>query len=83
MIVTIVSKKGQVVIPVEIRRKYNLQQGDRLAVKDMDGRIVLEPLERYPLLSLRGAFKDGPSLTRALLAERAAERAKEAGPARE
>ncbi len=82
MIVTIVSKKGQIVIPAVIRQKYNLKQGDRLAIKDLDGRIVLEPLDRYPLLAMRGAFKDGPCLTKMLLVERSAERSREAGKSR-
>ncbi|MDI6637515.1 MAG: AbrB/MazE/SpoVT family DNA-binding domain-containing protein [Bacillota bacterium] len=71
------SRKGQIVIPVKIRRKYNLRQGDRFLVRDKGGTIILEPLERHPLLGLRGAFKEKKDLVGALLRERHAERARE------
>jgi len=44
MIVT-VSSKGQVVIPAEIRRKFGLRKGKRLAVFVEDEKIVLKPVE--------------------------------------
>jgi len=37
------STKGQVVLPVQIRRKLGLQPGDRLDTKVEEGRIVLTP----------------------------------------
>ncbi|MDP2872574.1 MAG: AbrB/MazE/SpoVT family DNA-binding domain-containing protein, partial [Bacillota bacterium] len=77
--VTIVklSAKGQLVIPSEIREKYDLRKGDRFQVREEAGAIVLQPLERHPALELRGAFKGKPSLTEALLRERRADRARE------
>jgi AbrB family looped-hinge helix DNA binding protein len=53
------SSTGQLVIPSEIRDKYDLRKGDRFLVRDVGGKIVLEPLPRHPLLELRGAFKSG------------------------
>jgi AbrB family looped-hinge helix DNA binding protein len=73
------SGKGQVVIPKEIRQKYNLKKGDRLLVREASGKIILEITERHPILSLRGAFKGKGSLTHALLEERRTERRMEAG----
>ncbi len=77
MTVIRLSGKGQLVIPSEIRDKYNLRKGDRLLVREEAGEIVLRPLERHPLLDLRGAYKGEASLTEALIRERQAERAKE------
>ncbi|HHW25873.1 MAG TPA: AbrB/MazE/SpoVT family DNA-binding domain-containing protein [Firmicutes bacterium] len=71
------SDKGQVVIPAEIRQKYDLQKGDRFLVKDENGRITLTRLERHPLLGLRGAYKGQVDLTSELLKERRAERERE------
>lgn len=70
------SGKGQIVIPKQIRQKYNLRQGDRFMVKDENGKIILEPMERYPLLQLRGAFKGKRRLTQILLQERRLEKAR-------
>ena len=71
------SDKGQVVIPSEIRQKYNLQKGDRFLVKDENGSITLTRLERHPLLGLRGAYKGQGDLTSALLKERRSDRDRE------
>ncbi|RJQ09530.1 MAG: AbrB/MazE/SpoVT family DNA-binding domain-containing protein [Bacillota bacterium] len=71
------SGKGQLVIPSEIRNKYNLRKGDRFLVREEAGEIVLRPLERHPLLELRGAYKGPSSLAEALIRERQSERAKE------
>ena len=79
MTITTLSKKGQLVIPGDIRRRHSLKQGDRFLVKYEEGKIILEPLERYPILRLRGAFKGKASLTQALLQERRLERAREDG----
>jgi len=73
------SGKGQLVIPSEIRAKYNLRKGDRFLVRDRAGEIVLQPLERHPFLDLRGAYKGETSLTEALVRERQKDRAKEDG----
>jgi AbrB family looped-hinge helix DNA binding protein len=69
-----ISGKGQIVIPREIRQKYDLKKGDRLLVTAENDRIILEKTERHPILGLRGALKGRRSLTRALLEERKAEK---------
>ena len=72
-----ISSKGQIVIPRTVREKLDLRQGDQLSIGVADGKIILEPLERHPLLVLQGALKEGNSLTEALLDERRRDRAKE------
>lgn len=74
-----ISEKGQICIPVSLRRRYGLKKGDRLALEEVDGAIVLRPLPRHPLLALRGRLKGagGERLTDLLLKERAAERERE------
>ncbi len=47
-----VTRKGQVTIPVEQRRKYCIKQGMRLLVKDSDQGILLSPVT--PLEDLAG-----------------------------
>ena len=75
----IISEKGQICLPASIRKRLGLQKGDRLAVEESDGAIILHPLPRHPLLALRGKFKtlEGEKLTELLLQERLAERERE------
>jgi AbrB family looped-hinge helix DNA binding protein len=77
MTIVKLSAKGQLVIPSEIRERYDLRRGDRFLVREEAGAIVLQPLGRHPVLDLRGVLKGGPSLTQALLEERRADRARE------
>lgn len=74
-----ISEKGQISIPVALRRRYGLKKGDRLAVEEAGGAIVLRPLPRHPFLALRGRLKgaDTERLTDLLLKERAADRERE------
>ena len=72
------SVKGQVVIPLEIRRKIGLKPGDMVQVALVGGRkVTIEPVPEDPIEAACGMLRDGPSLTAALLAERKAERAYE------
>ena len=42
MAATKMTRKGQVTIPIEIRQKLHLEEGDILAVREEDGKVVLE-----------------------------------------
>ena len=69
---TTLTKRGQTAVPVEIRKRYKLKEGDTLAWID-DGktiRVVFLPAE--PVKALKGSGK-GHKLTERLLAERRAE----------
>ncbi|MEW6772356.1 MAG: AbrB/MazE/SpoVT family DNA-binding domain-containing protein, partial [Bacillota bacterium] len=44
---TVVSSRGQVVIPVEARKKLNIKEGDILSVQvEEGGRIVMKPARK-------------------------------------
>ena len=55
-LLTVVTRKGQVTIPAELRKALNLKQGDRVAfVLEPEGMVRLTT-PRYPTIaSLRGA----------------------------
>jgi AbrB family looped-hinge helix DNA binding protein len=73
---TVVSSKGQVVIPSALRRKYDIKKGTKVEVTDRDGRIVLEPVNRGTIRRLRGILK-GTRALEDLMADRARDREKE------
>lgn len=74
-----ISEKGQISIPILLRKRYGLKKGDKLAVEENDGAIILRPLPRNPLLCLRGIYRSEghEKLTDLLLKERGAERKRE------
>ena len=52
-----VTSKGQITLPIEIRRALRLRAGDRVSFRTTrDGSVVVEP-ETVDLLSLRGSVR--------------------------
>ena len=77
MPVVTTSSRGQIVIPREVRRKLNIVQGKKILIKAEKDRAILFPLPDDPVEHFCGIFKDGPSLTKALLAERKKDKGRE------
>jgi AbrB family looped-hinge helix DNA binding protein len=74
-----VSNKGWVVIPAELRKKYNLHPGTEVIIVDYGGVLSIIPALDNPVKQGRGLLKDLPSLTKDLLQERKQEKSRESG----
>lgn len=70
MSIVTTSTKGQVVIPKEEREKIGLKPGTKVMVKAVDDHVEIYPLPEDPIEYFCGIFKEGPSLTEALLKDR-------------
>ena len=75
----VVSNKGWVVIPAELRKKYNLLPGTEVIIIDYGGVLSIIPALKNPVKQGRGLLKGLPSLTKDLLQERKREKSREAG----
>lgn len=69
-----VSEKGWIVIPAELRKKYNLHPGAEVTVVDYGGVLALVPVMAKPIRQAAGMLKGRTSLTRALLSDHRRER---------
>ncbi len=65
--------KGQLVIPVSIRKKLGLKPGDSVKLFDYDGAIHIIPSSRNPVEEATGILPRRPSLSKKLLKDRARE----------
>ena len=55
-VVSTITSKGQITVPVEVRRRLGLSTGDKLAfVIGVDGAVHVRPLAYPTIASLRGA----------------------------
>lgn len=72
---TIATSKGQIVIPSAIRQKFGIKEGTRIqiTVNDKAHEIILKPITREYVHSIRGKFR-GKGLLKALMADRKKER---------
>ena len=73
----VISEKGWVVIPAELRRKYALKPGSMVQIVDYGGVLALVPTLADPIKQAAGMLKGKRSLTQSLLAERRADRRRE------
>ena len=77
---TLISSKGQVVIPAELRERFGLEKGTPATWTEEQGRLVLTPITKQRLREIRGFLKPAPSepsMFEELFAERQRERKRE------
>jgi AbrB family looped-hinge helix DNA binding protein len=74
---TTATTKGQIVIPAEIRRKFGINKGTRIRIEvDEEAKqIILKPITRESVASLRGKYR-GKKLLKSLMADRKWERSR-------
>lgn len=53
---TLLSSKGQVIIPKAIRTHHNWSPGTRFLVEDVQGGVLLKPLNIFPLTDLQSGL---------------------------
>lgn len=72
---TTATTKGQVVIPSSVRKRLGIKSGTRIKVEldEENGQIILRPITREYIHSLRGRLK-GKGLLEELAAEKERER---------
>jgi len=68
-----VTTKGQIVIPVELRRKYKITPGTRINILDDGEHIIMTPITPEYVRSLRGSLKGSRAL-KILMQERQLEK---------
>jgi len=72
---TTATSKGQIVIPSSVRRKFGIKEGTRIQIEvdEIANEIILKPITREFIHSLRGKF-EGKGLLDELMAEKQRER---------
>jgi AbrB family looped-hinge helix DNA binding protein len=76
----VISSKGQVIIPAELREELGLERGTPATWAREKGRLILTPITKQRIREIRGFLKPGPgepSMFEELFAERERERKRE------
>ena len=71
---SVVTTKGQLVIPARIRRRHGIKRGTRVCLIEQGELIVLRPLTREYFQKTAGMLGTGGKVLKALLEDRKRER---------
>jgi AbrB family looped-hinge helix DNA binding protein len=64
---TVVTTKGQIVIPAKLRRKFGIKRGTQVYVYDRDGEIIIKPITDEYIQKMAGVTGTKGKLLKALL----------------
>jgi len=70
----VVTAKGQIVIPVELRRKLGINKGTQVCVYERNGEIAIKPITDDYLRNMAGMAGTKGKLLKALMEGKARER---------
>jgi len=68
---TIVTVKGQIVIPSKLRQKFGIKKGTQVYVYERDGEIAIKPITDDYIRNMAGMAGTKGKLLKALMAEKA------------
>lgn len=78
MTTTIVTTKGQIVIPSKIRKRLHIKKGTRLFIEEKDDTLVLMAVTPEYFEKMAGILGTEGKLSKALIEERRRDREREA-----
>ncbi|MCZ6624763.1 MAG: AbrB/MazE/SpoVT family DNA-binding domain-containing protein [Deltaproteobacteria bacterium] len=71
---SVVTVKGQVVIPSKLRRKFNIKKGTQVYLYERNGEIIIKPITDEYIQKMAGMAGTKGKLLKALMKEKAKER---------
>ncbi|MCX8094122.1 MAG: AbrB/MazE/SpoVT family DNA-binding domain-containing protein [Candidatus Goldbacteria bacterium] len=77
MTTTVVTTKGQIVIPSKMRKKLKIKKGTKLYIEEKEDGLLLKPITSEYFKKIAGILQTRGKLSNALLKEREKDREKE------
>lgn len=71
---SIVTVKGQIVVPAKIRRKFGIRKGTKIAFIEQHGKLIIQPLDKSYFDSLAGVLGTEGKLLKSLMEDKKRER---------
>ena len=71
---SIVTVKGQIVVPAKIRRKFGIRKGTKIAFIEQHGKLIIQPLDKSYFDSLAGVLGTEGKLLKSLMEDKKKER---------
>lgn len=67
MDLAVVNSKGQIVIPVSIRRKYGIKNGSKVAFIEHEGKLIKQSLDKEYFNKLAGILNEKGKMLKSLM----------------
>lgn len=71
---SVVTIKGQIVVPVKIRRKFGIKKGTKIAFIEQNGKLMIQPLDKSYFESLAGILGTKGKMMKSLMDDKKRER---------
>jgi AbrB family looped-hinge helix DNA binding protein len=71
---SIVTTKGQVVIPAKIRKKFGIKNGTKVAFIEEGGKVLIQPLDKNYFENLAGILNEKGKMLKSLMDDKKKER---------
>jgi AbrB family looped-hinge helix DNA binding protein len=71
---SVVTSKGQVLIPVKIRRKFGIKEGTKVAFIEQDGKLIVQTLDKEYFNKLAGILDEKGKMLKSLMEDKKKER---------
>jgi AbrB family looped-hinge helix DNA binding protein len=71
---SVVTVKGQVVVPANIRRKFGIKKGTKIAFIEQNGKLIIQPLDKNYFESLAGILGTEGKMLKSLMDDKKRER---------
>jgi AbrB family looped-hinge helix DNA binding protein len=71
---SVVTIKGQIVVPVKIRRKFGIKKGTKIAFIEQHGKLIIQPLDKSYFETLAGILGTEGKLLKSLMEDKKKER---------
>ena len=74
MDISVVTIKGQIVVPSSIRKKFGIKKGTKIAFIEQNGKLYIQPLDKSYFESLAGILGTKGKLLKSLMEDKEKER---------
>lgn len=74
---SVVTIKGQMVVPAKVRKKYGIKKGTRVAIIEKEDGFIVQPLDKKYFEQFAGILPGKGKATKTLLEERRKDRERE------
>jgi AbrB family looped-hinge helix DNA binding protein len=71
---SVVTSKGQIVIPIKIRKRLGITNGTKVAFVESNGKIMIQPLDKDYFDKLAGILDEKGKMLKSLMEDKKKER---------